>query len=63
MAPRFEHGTPDPYDFFLRMGPAPRPTTYFHGERSFWLQEMDHGTYDDFWKKRALDISRTSARP
>ncbi len=53
--PKFEHGTPDPYDFFLRMGPLPRADErYFHGERSFWLQEMEHGTYDDFWKTRAL---------
>ncbi|HEY2154800.1 MAG TPA: CocE/NonD family hydrolase, partial [Isosphaeraceae bacterium] len=51
----FDHGTPDPYDFFLRMGPLPRADErHFRGQRTFWLQEMDHGTYDDFWRKRAL---------
>ncbi len=35
MAPRFEHGTPDAYDFFLRMGPLPRADEmYFNGQRA-----------------------------
>ncbi len=53
--PRFDHGTPDAYDFFLKMGPLPRAEQlYFKGERAFWRDEMAHGNYDDFWKKRAL---------
>ena len=51
----FDHGTPDAYDFFLRMGPLPRADElYFKGKRAFWLDEMNHANYDDFWKKRAL---------
>ncbi len=51
----FDHGTPDAYDFFLKLGPLPRANeVYFKGERAFWNQEMDHPNYDEFWKKRAL---------
>jgi putative CocE/NonD family hydrolase len=60
----FEHGTPDPYEFFLRMGPLPRADDrYFHGQRAFWSQLMEHGTYDEFWKKRALWPHFKGVRP
>ena len=53
--PRFEHGTPDAYDFFLNLGPLYRANDiFFKGERAFWNEEMAHPNYDDFWKKRAL---------
>ena len=36
-------------------GPAARADeVYFKGKRAFWNEEMDHGNYDEFWKKRAL---------
>ena len=51
----FDHGTPDAYEFFLKLGPLPRADeVYFKGQRAFWLDEMNHGNYDDFWKARAL---------
>src|SRR5262249_46020189 len=53
--PPFEHGTPDGYDFFLRLGPlANADTKYFKGQVAFWNELMKHGTYDDFWKARDL---------
>ncbi len=53
--PHFDHGTPDAYDFFLKLGPLYRANdVYFKGERPFWNQEMAHPNYDDFWKARAL---------
>ena len=51
-ARRFDYGTPDGYDFYLRLGPA--------GERAgaagspatpYWNEMVDHPTYDDFWKR------------
>ena len=52
---KFDHGTPDAYDFFLRMGPLARADElYFKGQRAFWKQEMAHPNYDEFWKARAL---------
>ena len=53
--PRFDHGTPDAYDFFLRLGPLARANDrYFHHQRRFWDEVMRHDTYDAFWRARAL---------
>jgi putative CocE/NonD family hydrolase len=62
--PRFEHGTPDAYDFFLRMGPLPRADElHLKGQRAFWKELMKHGTYDDFWQARALLPHIKGVRP
>lgn len=51
--PRFDYGTPDGYDFFLKMGPLPNANQrYLKGEIAFWNDMMAHGTYDSFWKSR-----------
>ncbi len=53
--PRFDHGTPDAYDFFLRMGPLSNANQlHLKGSRAFWNDLMKHGDYDEFWKARAL---------
>jgi uncharacterized protein len=53
--PRFDHGSVDAYDFFLRMGPlANANERHFKDRRAFWNEVMKHGTYDDFWRARAL---------
>jgi hypothetical protein len=53
--PRFEHGTPDGYDFFLRMGPlANADTRYLKGDVAFWKEITGHGNYDEFWQARNL---------
>ena len=63
--PRFDHGTSDAYDFFLRMGPLPRANAlHLKEKRAFWNDIMKHGNYDDFWKERAFSrTSRTSSLP
>jgi uncharacterized protein len=61
---RFEHGTPDGYDFFLQMGPLPNADSrHLKGEIAFWNEVMKHGTYDDFWKARNLRQHMTNVRP
>lgn len=51
----FDHGTPDGYDFFLRMGTLNyADKLYLKGEVAFWNDMMKHGTYDDFWKSRNI---------
>jgi putative CocE/NonD family hydrolase len=51
----FDHGTPDGYDFFLRLGPLTNADAkYFKGEVAFWKELMKHGTYDEFWQARNL---------
>ncbi len=51
--PRFDHGTPDGYAFFLKMGPpANAERLYLQGRVDFWKAFVEHPTYDSFWKDR-----------
>jgi putative CocE/NonD family hydrolase len=53
----FKHGTPDAYDFFLRLGPLSNANRlYFRHDVAFWDEIIRHGDYDDFWQAR--DIRR-----
>ncbi len=52
---RFDHGTPDGYEFFLRLGPLKNANErYFHHEIPFWDALVQHPNYDDFWRARNL---------
>jgi putative CocE/NonD family hydrolase len=52
---KFDHGTPDGYQFFLDLGPLSNADTrYMKGQAAFWTEAMKHGTYDDFWKPRNI---------
>ncbi len=60
----FDHGSPDGYEFFLRMGPlANANTTYFKDKIDFWNDVMRHGVYDDFWQARDLRPHLRNIRP
>ncbi len=53
--PRFQHGTPDGYRFFLDMGPLPNADKkYLKGQVAFWNEAMNHPNYDQFWKARNI---------
>ncbi|WP_299760009.1 CocE/NonD family hydrolase [uncultured Pontibacter sp.] len=53
--PRFDHGTPDGYDFFMRMGPLKNANEkYLKGNVAFWNDIIDHPNYDAFWQARNL---------
>ena len=53
--PGIKHGTPDGYDFFLRMGPLKNANDqYYKGKVAFWNQLMQHPDYDAFWQARNL---------
>ena len=63
-APRFDHGTADGYEFFLRAGPMPNlDRRYLKGEVAFWKEIMEHETYDDFWKARNTRPHLKAIRP
>lgn len=52
---RFDHGTPDGYEFFMRLGTAANANErYFHGQIAFWDEVMAHPNYDSFWRARNL---------
>ena len=61
---KFDYGTPDAYDFFLRLGPlANVDARHFKGEVPFWNEIMEHGTYDDYWKARNLRPHLQNIKP
>jgi putative CocE/NonD family hydrolase len=52
--PRFDHGTPDGYKFFLNMGPvANADKEHLKGRVAFWNEMMAHPNYDDYWQARS----------
>jgi uncharacterized protein len=51
--PVFEYGTPDGYDFFLRLGPiANANKRYLKNRVPTWNEYMQRGVYDEYWRKR-----------
>lgn len=62
--PQFEHGTPDGYRFFLKMGALVNANEkYFKNEVAFWNEMMKHGAYDSFWQSRNLRPHIRNIRP
>ena len=46
-------GTPDGYDFFLRLGPLwNADEKYFHGKVEYWRELVEHDVYDAYWQAR-----------
>lgn len=52
---RFDFGTRDDYDFYLRLGPlASAEDLCFHHRNEYWSDVLRHPNYDEFWASRAL---------
>jgi len=52
-AARFRYGTPDGYKFFLELGPVSNVNKlYFQDSVPTWNEYMEHGDYDEYWKKQ-----------
>jgi uncharacterized protein len=52
---RFEFGTEDEYDFYLRMGPLSNAENLcFKHKNHYWSDVLEHPNYDEFWASRAL---------
>ena len=52
---RFEWGTPDGYEFYLKMGPLSNSNTkYLKGANPYWNINLDHPNYDAFWQARSI---------
>ena len=50
----FDYGTPDQYDFYLRIGPLSNANAlYFKHANTYWDDILRHATYDEFWQSRA----------
>jgi putative CocE/NonD family hydrolase len=51
----FDFGTPDAYEFFLKMGPLTEANKkYFNGDAAYWQEIVDHPNYDQYWQSRSL---------
>jgi len=49
----FRYGTPDGYKFFLELGPVSNVNEkYFHDSVPTWNEYMEHGDYDEYWKRQ-----------
>lgn len=60
----FHFGTPDGYDFYLRLGPRSQiDAKHFHGRNLFWNELTAHPTYDEYWKARNLRPHLTNIKP
>jgi putative CocE/NonD family hydrolase len=57
----FNMGTPDDYDFFLRMGPLSHAQALcFKNKNPYWDDLLKHPNYDEFWSSRALGPMMTN---
>ena len=62
--PEFDWGTPDGYEFYLRMGPLSNSNTkYLRGANPYWNISLEHTTYDEFWKARSIWRHLEQVRP
>jgi putative CocE/NonD family hydrolase len=50
---RFEYGSPDGYDFMRRLGPLSATARHL-GDNPYFMANLEHATYDDFWKARNI---------
>jgi putative CocE/NonD family hydrolase len=55
--------SPDRYDFFLKMGPLANARKYLKSPNSYWDDLVDHSSYDEFWRKRALIYRMKNIKP
>jgi len=57
-------GTQDGYRFFMDMGPVEQGSQkLLKNQAVFWNAIMDHPNYDEFWKKRSLQLHLKDIKP
>lgn len=50
----FDWGTKDAYEFYLNAGPLNNLKKYLEGKSALWDDQVQHDTYDAYWKARDL---------
>jgi putative CocE/NonD family hydrolase len=59
-----DYGTPDGYEFFLKLGALPNANGRFLKDGvPFWNEMMAHATMDEFWKARNLRPHLKNIKP
>jgi putative CocE/NonD family hydrolase len=62
--PGFNYGTPDMYEFFLRLGPLSNANArYFKNANPYWNALLDHPNYDRWWQARSLSRYMDRVKP
>jgi putative CocE/NonD family hydrolase len=61
--PRFDYGTADEYEYFLRLGPLANTVSLVKDAGPYWLDVLKHPDYDDFWQSRALTPHMKNVKP
>jgi putative CocE/NonD family hydrolase len=51
---RLDYGTPDGYDYFLKLGALANSRTRFGADNPYWNAMIDHPNYDAFWQARSI---------
>ncbi len=59
----FDYGTPDEYDFYLRMGPLSGGSRFLARPNPYWQDLLEHTRYDEFWRSQALTPLMRSVAP
>ncbi|RMH91121.1 CocE/NonD family hydrolase [Lysobacter pythonis] len=59
---RYDFGTPDGYDYYLRLGALSNAPKRFREPIAFWDDLVRHPNYDDFWKARDLPSKMKNVR-
>jgi putative CocE/NonD family hydrolase len=64
-APRFEHDTPDGYEFYLNnTEPLSNiDTRFYHNKVAWWDEIIQHPNYDQFWKARSTPQFLRNIKP
>ncbi len=52
--PEFDYGTADGYRYFLELGPLENSKNVFGDDVPYWYDLLEHTTYDEFWRSRAI---------
>ena len=60
--PDFDYGTPDGYDYYLKLGTMQRALDTVTG-KSYFRAYLDHTTYDEFWRSRDISAHMKNVTP
>ena len=59
---RYDFGTPDGYDYYLRLGGLSNAPKRFREPVAFWDDVVNHPNYDAFWQARDLPSKMKNVR-
>jgi hypothetical protein len=62
-SPGFDFGTPDGYDYYLRLGTMRRYADSLGGGKKYFEAYLQHQTYDEFWRSRDISAHLKGVTP